>query len=132
MFVVFNRVVNPLVRSLLRSPAHGLLSWRLLLLEVTGRRSGQTFTFPVQYGRDGNAFVVVPALPEKKRWWRNLRSPAPVAYWWQGRRVEGTGRVVSDPEEKARSLAAYRKGRRFEMKSLDPAKAVVVRIEPST
>lgn len=126
-----NRVVNPLVSRLLRSRRHGILSGRLLLLEVTGRRSGRTFTFPVQYGRDGAAFVIVPGFAQRKRWWRNLLSPAPVAYWWKGTRAAGIGRVVTDPNEKARSLAAYRQGRKREVKSLDPATAVVVRIEPA-
>ena len=45
-FVVLNRVVNPLVRGVLRSPAHRVLSGRLALLTVTGRRSGRTFRSP--------------------------------------------------------------------------------------
>jgi hypothetical protein len=124
-----NRVVNPFVAWVLRSRRHGLLSRRLLLLEVTGRRSGRTFTFPVQYGRDSKGFVIVPGLARRKQWWRNLLSPAPVTYWWEGSRRAGIGRVVTDPDEKARSLAAYRQGRKREVKSLDPSKAVVVRID---
>jgi hypothetical protein len=123
------RLVNRLVARLLRSRMHGLLSGRLLLLEVTGRRSGRSFTFPVQYRRDGDAFVVVPAFAERKRWWRNLLSPAPIAYWWNGSRAAAIGRVVTDADEKARSLTAYREGRKRTVKSLDPTTAVVVRIE---
>lgn len=44
-----NRVVNPLVRAPFRSPLHPLLSRRLVLLRVTGRRSGRTFELPVGY-----------------------------------------------------------------------------------
>src|SRR4051812_32430351 len=40
---VLNRVVNPIVRAVLRSRLHPLLSRRLVLLRVTGRRSGRTF-----------------------------------------------------------------------------------------
>jgi hypothetical protein len=129
--LVLSRVVNPIVRWLLRSPLHPLLSRRLLVLEVTGVRSGRTFSFPVQYGRDGDAFVVVPGFARRKRWWRNLRRPAPVGYWWRGHRYEGTGAVVADRDVAARSLAAYAAGRRRSTKSLDPDVAVVVRIEPS-
>lgn len=130
MFLLVNRIANPVLRWLLRSPAHGLLSRRLLLLEVRGMRSGRWFTFPVQYGRDGDAFVVVPGYAAKKRWWRNLRVPSPVGYWHLGERGEGTGVVVTEADLKARSLAAYAAGRRRSSKSLDPAEAVVVRIEP--
>jgi hypothetical protein len=95
-FAVFNRVVNPVVRGVLRSPAHGLLSGRLALLTVTGRRSGRTFTFPVGYHRDGDRVLVSVAAPERKRWWRNLRDPAPVELWLGGVRRAGTGRAHGD------------------------------------
>ena len=95
-FVVVNRVVNPLVRGLLRSPAHGLLSGRLALLSVTGRRSGRTFTFPVGYHRDGDRVTISVASPERKRWWRNLSEAAPVEIWLAGVRRAGTGRAHGD------------------------------------
>jgi hypothetical protein len=95
-FVVLNRVVNPLVRGLLRSPAHGMLSGRLALLTVTGRRSGRTFTFPVGYRRDGDRVTIGVASPERKRWWRNLRDAAPVEIWLAGVRRDGTGRARGD------------------------------------
>jgi hypothetical protein len=38
---------------LLRSPLHGLVSGRIMLLTVTGRRSGRSFTVPVSYLRYG-------------------------------------------------------------------------------
>ena len=44
---------NPLVRAVLRSPAHRLLSGSVLLLTYTGRRSATRYTIPVQYHRDG-------------------------------------------------------------------------------
>jgi hypothetical protein len=97
-FVVLNRVVNPLVRGLLRSPAHGLLSGRLALLSVTGRRSGRTFTFPVGYHRDGDRVTISVASPERKRWWRNLIDAAPVEIWLAGVRRAGTGQARGDEQ----------------------------------
>jgi F420H(2)-dependent quinone reductase len=95
-FVVVNRVVNPLVRGVLRSPAHGLLSGHLALLTVTGRRSGRTFTFPVGYHRDGDRVTVGVDWPERKRWWRNLSDAAPVEIWLAGVRRAGTGQARGD------------------------------------
>ena len=95
-FVVLNRVVNPLVRGVLRSRAHGVLSGRLALLTVTGRRSGRTFTFPVGYHRDGDRVTIGVGSPERKRWWRNLRDAAPVEIWLAGVRRVGTGRAHGD------------------------------------
>ena len=39
--------------GLLRSPLHGLVSGRIVLLAFTGRRSGRRFTVPVSYLRYG-------------------------------------------------------------------------------
>ena len=95
-FVVVNRVVNPVVRAVLRSPAHRLLSGHLALLTVTGRRSGRAFTFPVGYHRDGERVTVGVDWPERKRWWRNLSDPAPVEIWLAGVRRTGTGQARAD------------------------------------
>ncbi len=43
------RALNPLMRALLRSPFHGLLSGMLMLLSYTGRKSGRTYTIPIGY-----------------------------------------------------------------------------------
>ena len=95
-FVLVNRAINPLVRGLLRSPAHGLVSSHLALLTVTGRRSGRTFTFPVGYQQEGNVVTIGVDWPERKRWWRNLLEPAPVEIRLAGVRRAGTGQARGD------------------------------------
>src|SRR4051794_35791783 len=72
-FAVFNRIGNPSLKLVLRSPAHRLASGRLCLISVTGRRSGRTFTFPVAYSRTDAGVRIAVGWPERKRWWRNLR-----------------------------------------------------------
>lgn len=52
-------VVNPVLRTLLRSPVHGLASDHLLLLTVTGRKTGTAYTFPVGYEQDDGALTVI-------------------------------------------------------------------------
>lgn len=89
------RAQNPLVRALLRSPAHGLLSGRVLLISYTGRRSGRSFALPVQYVREGDEVVVTVGWPERKTWWRNFSdAPRPVVLRLAGRDVQGTARAV--------------------------------------
>jgi deazaflavin-dependent oxidoreductase (nitroreductase family) len=95
-FAVINRTVNPLVRALLRSPAHGLVSSHLALITVTGRRSGRTYTFPVGYHRDGDVVTIGIDWPDRKRWWRNLREPAPVEIRLAGARRTGTAVARGD------------------------------------
>jgi hypothetical protein len=54
-WTIVNRTGNQAVRLLLRSPFHPLLSRGLLLITVTGRRSGRAFTFPVGTGAMGSS-----------------------------------------------------------------------------
>jgi hypothetical protein len=91
-----NRYVNPVVRTVLRSPVHGLLSRHLMLLTVTARRSGRLFTIPVGYEQRGERLVVSLQWPERKRWWRNLEGGAPVVVVVRGTRRTGTARVVHE------------------------------------
>lgn len=101
---------NRLVLGVLSSPAHGLADGSLVGLRVRGRVTGRTFELPVQFATDGSDLVVVPARPQTKRWWRNLRTPAPVGVLEQGRWVGRQAQVVSpgDPGHRA-ALAAYRR-----------------------
>jgi deazaflavin-dependent oxidoreductase (nitroreductase family) len=91
------RFFNPVIRALLRSPFHGLLSGQILLLTYAGRRSGRRYTLPVGYVRDGDALIIVAQHSELKRWWRNLRGDVPVAVLLCGQRVNARADVVEDP-----------------------------------
>jgi hypothetical protein len=50
------KMINPVVIPLLKSPLHGLMSADVMLVTLTGRRSGRTYTRPVSY-RQGEAGV---------------------------------------------------------------------------
>jgi F420H(2)-dependent quinone reductase len=98
-FALVNRTVNPVLRVVLSSPAHRLVSGHLMLITVTGRRTGRRFTIPVGYHEDGGGRLRVDLdWPERKRWWRNLRgeSGAPVSVVLRGVPRTGTGRVTQD------------------------------------
>ncbi len=110
MFGLYNRIVNPVVRPVLRSPLHGLFSRGLMLLTFRGRRSGRSFTIPVQYAREGDTVIVYPGRAAEKTWWRNLREAAPVRLHILGADVDGIGQAISgdaDPEEMARGLGVF-------------------------
>ena len=96
-FSVWNRAVNPVIRVLLASPAHRLASGRLVLITVTGRRTGRGFTFPTGYRREGDRVTIQVGWPEAKVWWRNLAgSGAPVELEIAGERFRGHGVAVGD------------------------------------
>ena len=86
--------LNSAVAWILRSRLHGLLSRGLMLITVTGRRSGRRYQIPVGYQRAGATITVLVSKPERKRWWRNYRSPGPVELRVRGEPLRGEARVV--------------------------------------
>jgi hypothetical protein len=105
---IFNRLVNPVVRPLLRSRFHGRLGRAVALLTYRGPISGREITIPVQYVRDASGrYVIVPGDPEHKRWWRNLRAPVPVRLLVGDEEVAGTGELAAAEAERAALLSAY-------------------------
>ncbi len=102
---VLNRLGNPFVTLLLRSPFHGMLSDQLLLITVTGRRSGRRYTTPANYQRDNGCLWIVSR--RRRTWWRNLRGGAPVTLLLKGKRVGGRGEVQEEPSTVASQMGAY-------------------------
>lgn len=92
--------LNRLFRRLLSSPrsARGI-GKHLLLLHMTGRRSGRALTVPVGYrqGGDGRLLLVTDSV-----WRLNLRGRPEVEVTLLGRRRPATAELVEDPEAVAR------------------------------
>jgi hypothetical protein len=98
-FAVYNRTVNHVVKAILRSPAHGVLSDKLLVMTVTGRRTGKQHSFPCAYAEHGaDKLRIHIDWPEKKVWWRNLKSPSPVSVRLRGVQLSGIGEAQGDPK----------------------------------
>ena len=95
------KVVNPTMKALLRSPLHRLVSRHLMLLTFAGRKTGRTYSAVVgRHEVDGT--LVVPTGTMGRRWRLNFRGGAPVEVTLEGRRRQGWGELVEDPEEVAR------------------------------
>ena len=95
-FAVFNRTANPVVRAVLSSPLHPLLSRTLALITITGRRSRRRYTFPVGYHQDGDRVLINVGWPERKEWWRNLRDAGQVEMRIRGTRRRGQALARGD------------------------------------
>jgi deazaflavin-dependent oxidoreductase (nitroreductase family) len=95
------RIVNPVVNALLRSPLHRLLGKNLMLLTVTGRKTGRTYTVPVgrHESRDGT-FV----LSASGNWRHNLRGGAAVRLTLDGRERAAHAVLEEDPERAAEAF----------------------------
>src|SRR5437763_13276191 len=97
-FLALNRTVNPMLRLLLRSPVHRLVSGRFALITYTGRRSGRQYTIPVLYRDKGDEVTIAVGWPERKVWWRNLTGEGgPVRLVVGGRELSGHAIATKQP-----------------------------------
>ena len=67
---------NDFMSWVLRSPFHGMLSNGMMLITVTGQKTGKRFTFPVGYYEEGGHLWVITS--RDRAWWKNLRGGANV------------------------------------------------------
>lgn len=95
---------NVIMIWLLRSPMHGFLSLNTMLIRVTGRKSGKTYTIPVNYAQEGR--ILTTTSFRKRTWWRNLRGGAPVTVHLRGVELPATAGVIEEASEVASELAA--------------------------
>src|SRR5579884_1954900 len=63
------KALNAIFSMILRSPLHGRLSKRFMLLSFKGRKSGKRYTLVVGYMREGDEIEVI----SPRGWWKNLR-----------------------------------------------------------
>jgi hypothetical protein len=96
---------NPVIIWLLKSPLHGLISKGVMLVSVTGRKSGKSISTPTNYLRERNTLWVISWRDRK--WWRNLRGGAPIRLLLEGKCAEGCGHVIEEEQAVARSLFDY-------------------------
>jgi hypothetical protein len=67
---------NDFINWVLRSPFHGVLSNGMMLITVTGHKTGRKYTIPVGYYREGQYLWVITS--RSRTWWRNLLGGADV------------------------------------------------------
>lgn len=107
------RVMNAVPRLLLRSPLHGLMSGKVLLLGFAGRRSGRRYTTPMSYVLVEDQVLMSTEAP----WWKNLVGGVPVEMRLRGEDRSGVAEAVVDEEGAAEVLKTilhhYPEYRRF-------------------
>jgi hypothetical protein len=101
---------NAVVSSILRSPAHRLLSRAVDLVRYRRRSTGEQVSTPTQYARIGDDLIILVGRPDSKRWWHNFRTDHDLEVLVQGRWREMTGRAIvgnDEPDAIAPLLSAY-------------------------
>jgi deazaflavin-dependent oxidoreductase (nitroreductase family) len=109
----WQKLYNPIVIWMLRSPLHGLISGSTMLITFHGRKSAKSYTTPVNYVWDDHTLLVVS--PKDRHWWRNLRGGAPVTVRVRAQNLRGVGRIFEGEEavKEGRLLAMLRKSPGF-------------------
>ncbi|CAG1013833.1 hypothetical protein ANAEL_04816 [Anaerolineales bacterium] len=87
--------INKMMKFMLGSPMHGLVSKIALLISFTGRKSGRAYTTPVSYSKfDDQVYIFTHA-----NWWKNLKGGAPVTLRLQGQDVQGLAEPVIEDKQ---------------------------------
>jgi deazaflavin-dependent oxidoreductase (nitroreductase family) len=99
-----NHIWNPIVRFILRSPLHGVMSKSLMLITYRGEKSGKEYTLPVSFLEDGGKIYVIPGSPEKKVWWHNIHSNMSVSLTVRGKVIQARGNRLT-PEGDLKTIS---------------------------
>lgn len=92
-----SHLANPIIRAILQSRFHWMMSGRLALISYIGHRSERRYTFPVAYHQlDGSIVAVTPK--GKTNWWRNFQKSRKCRVWLQGKEYTAIGELVTDDD----------------------------------
>jgi deazaflavin-dependent oxidoreductase (nitroreductase family) len=84
---------NDFMAWVLRSPFHVMLGG-MMLISVTGRKTGKTYTTPVGYYEEGGYLWVITS--RERTWWRNLQGGADVKLLLKRKPVNGFAETELD------------------------------------
>lgn len=91
--------LNPVIKPLLDSRFHRLLSRRLMLIRFTGRKSGKQFITPVAYKQFGDTVLIGLAETHNRVWWRNYRDVWPMEVKLRGQWQSGFAKYLNETDK---------------------------------
>lgn len=98
---------NGFMSWVLRSPFHEILSDGMMLITITGRKTGKKYTTPVGYYRENGTLWVLTS--RDRTWWRNVRGGAHVSLLLKRQPVAAFAEADLDPRSVKRHLCDYLK-----------------------
>ena len=90
------RILNPIVKGVLRSPIHHFVSHQMMVITFTGRKTGRVYSTPVSYYQEGNHVYCFTHAD----WWKNLDGGSEVKLHIRGREVLGEAMPILDNRER--------------------------------
>jgi hypothetical protein len=91
---LINYFGNPFVKILLRSPLHHFIDKNVVLIQYTGRKTGEPRSVPVNYLQMGNILHIISL--KNRNWWRSMRGGASVRVLMNGKERNGWAELVED------------------------------------
>ena len=101
----FFPLINRVMRILLNSPLHGLMSGSVMVVYYTGRRTGKRRWTPVRYLREDDGTVVC-LTGRETGWWPNFLGPRDVELQLAGQRL--AARAHASPDDTQRKTSVLR------------------------
>jgi deazaflavin-dependent oxidoreductase (nitroreductase family) len=98
---------NDFMAWVLRSPFHGMLSNGMMLITITGRKTGQKYTTPVGYYEDDGYLWVITS--RDRTWWKNLFCEAEVGLLLKRKSVKAFAIPVLEEESVEARMIEYLK-----------------------
>ncbi len=93
--------------AMLKTPGlRSVMGKTFMILTVTGAKTGNRYTTPVQYVRDGDRLLVLSQ--RTRRWWRNLAERPEVEIMLRGERIRTVALLAEGDEERAAMAATPR------------------------
>src|SRR5690242_3303055 len=86
------RIVNPMLRSLLRTPLAGSARKQLMVLSFTGRKTGRAYSLPVSAHVIDNDLYALTGAP----WKQNFRGGATAEVVYDGKATAMRGELIRD------------------------------------
>ena len=81
-----NKLFNPILKNILRSPFRWLLPDNWVILTYTGRKTKKKRSLVFHVTRYEDEFIVVPGcFGELPNWWRNFRVESEVDMFYKGK-----------------------------------------------
>ena len=93
----FIRLMNPIIYLILATPLRFFFIRTLLVLRVSGRRTGRSITTPLRYEKNGDQVRCFTSM--ETFWWRNVKAAEEVELLIGGRWFRASAQVtLGDPD----------------------------------
>ena len=90
------RILNPIMKSILKSPFHKMMSGQIMIITFQGAKSGKEYATPVSYSMENETVHCFTHAT----WWKNFTSKPEVKLRIQGQDFEGSAKAIKGDQER--------------------------------